>query len=175
MVFEETNRAGVLVVRPQPRPDERGHFARMYCERELAERGLVSHFTQINTGFSPLAGTLRGMHHQKGQHAEVKIARCVRGVAFDVCVDLRPKSPTYKRWFGIELSADNGLMLYAPAGTAHGYLTLAPQTELLYLTSKPYVPDAAHGVRFDDPAFAIALPAKIALLSQADSAWPDFA
>ena len=115
------------------------------------------------------------MHHQKGQHAEVKIARCVRGVAFDVCVDLRPESPTYKRWFGIELSADNGLMLYAPAGTAHGYLTLAPQTELLYLTSKPYAPDAAHGVRFDDPAFAITWPAKIALVSQADRAWPDFA
>ena len=175
MVIEETDVAGAFVVRPQPRPDERGHFARIFCERELAARGLVSHFTQINTGFNPRGGTLRGMHYQKGEHAEVKIARCVRGAAFDVCVDLRPDSPTFKRWFGIELSADNGLMLYAPAGTAHGYQTLAPDTELLYLTSKPYAPDAAHGVRFDDSAFAIAWPARIALVSQADRSWADFA
>ena len=174
MVFEETAVAGAFVIRPQPRPDERGHFARIYCERELAARGLVASVSQINTGFSPLMGTLRGMHYQAAPDAEVKIARCVRGAAFDVVVDLRPESPTFKRWFGAELTAANGLMLYAPAGTAHGYLTLAPDTELIYLTSKPYAPESVRGVRFDDPAFGIVWPAAITLVSRADESWPDF-
>lgn len=174
MQFEPSSVEGAFVIRPQPRPDERGHFARIYCAAELAEHRLVSDFVQINTGVSPRAGTLRGMHYQAAPHAEVKIARCVRGAAFDVVVDLRPDSPTYKHWFGVELSADNGLMLYAPAGTAHGYLTLRPDTEVTYLTSKPYAPDAVRGVRFDDPAFGIEWPADITLVSQADRAWPDF-
>lgn len=174
MMFEEGGVAGAFVIRPQLRLDERGHFARIYCQRELAERGLVSEVSQINTGFSPRAGTLRGMHYQASPHAEVKIARCVRGAAFDVVVDLRADSPTFKRWFGAELSASNGLMLYAPAGTAHGYLTLLPDTELIYLTSQPYAPDAVRGVRFDDPAFAITWPADITLVSQADRSWPNF-
>lgn len=174
MQFEETPVEGAFVFRPQPRVDERGHFARVYCAAELAQRGLVSAISQINTGVSPRAGTLRGMHCQAAPHAEVKIARCVRGAAFDVVVDLRPDSPTYKRWFGVELTAENGLMLYAPAGTAHGYLTLRPDTEVTYLTSKPYAPDAVRGVRFDDPAFGIEWPAEIALVSQPDRSWPDF-
>ncbi len=174
MVFEESSVAGAFVVRPQPRPDERGHFARIFCQQALTQRGLVGNVTQINTGFNPRAGTLRGMHYQAAPHAEVKIARCVQGAAFDVVVDLRPDSPTFKRWFGTELSAKNGLMLYAPAGTAHGYLTLQADTELIYLTSAPYAPDAVRGVRFDDPAFGIAWPATIDLVSQADRSWPDF-
>lgn len=174
MVFEEVRVAGAFVLRPQPRPDERGFFARIYCEKELAEQGLVTEISQINTGFSPRAGTLRGMHFQSGPHAEVKIARCVRGAAFDVVVDLRPDSPTFKRWFGTELKAESGNMLYAPAGTAHGYLTLVPNTELIYMTSRPYAPDAVGGVRFDDPAFGIDWPAEIQLVSLADRSWPDF-
>jgi len=174
MQFEPSSVEGAFVIRPQPRPDERGHFARVFCAAELAQRGLVSQISQINTGVSPRAGTLRGMHFQAAPHAEVKIARCVRGAAFDVVVDLRPDSPTYRRWFGVELTADNGLMLYAPAGTAHGYLTLQPETEVTYLTSKPYAPDAVRGVRFDDPAFGIEWPVDITLVSKADRAWPDF-
>jgi dTDP-4-dehydrorhamnose 3,5-epimerase len=172
MKLENTAVEGAFVIRPERRVDERGHFARLYCERELVEHRLVANVSQINTGHSPLAGTLRGMHYQSAPHAEVKIARCVRGAAFDVVVDLRPGSPTFKRWFGIELSADNGLMLYAPEGTAHGYLTLAADTELMYLTSKPYAPDAVRGVRFDDPALRIDWPAPVRLVSQADRSWP---
>lgn len=174
MVFEEGSVQGAFLIRPEPRTDERGHFARIYCEDELARRGLIAPVTQINTGFSPCAGTLRGMHFQTAPHAEVKIMRCLRGAAFDVVVDLRPDSPTRGRWFAAELSAENGLLMYAPAGTAHGYLTLRDDTELMYLTSKPYAPQAAQGVRFDDPAFGIEWPRDITVVSKADRGWPDF-
>ena len=174
VIIEEVAVKGAFVIRPQPRRDERGHFARIYCQHELAARGLATEISQINTGFSPRAGTLRGIHYQDQPHDEVKIARCVRGAVFDVVVDLRRDSPTFKCWFGAELNADNGLMLYAPAGTAHGYLTLQSDTELVYLTSKPYAPNAARGVRFDDLAFGIAWPTEITVVSQADRAWPDF-
>jgi len=175
MIFEQGDIAGSCVLQQQPRADDRGYFARVYCAKELADHGLEASVSQINTGFSPRAGTLRGMHFQAGAHAEVKIARCVRGAAFDVIVDLRPESPTFRRWFGAELSAENGRMMYAPAGTAHGYLTLTDDTELIYLTSRPYAPDAVRGVRFDDPAFAIRWPADIKVVSDADRSWPDFA
>ena len=173
MYFEEGSVADTYLIRPQPRSDERGFFARMFCEKVLAERGLVSSVSQVNTGFSPRQGTLRGLHYQRTPHAEVKIARCLRGAVFDVVVDLRPASPTYKRWFGATLSADNGHLLYAPEGTAHGYLTLAPDSELMYFTSHPYAPEAAAGVRFDDPAFGIQWPGEISLVSQQDRCWPD--
>ena len=174
MHFEETVVAGAYLIRPQPRLDERGYFARVFCEAELNSRGLVSKVCQVNTGFSPRKGTLRGMHFQTGEHAEVKIARCVRGAVFDVVVDLRPDSPSFKRWYGATLSAENGHMLYAPAGTAHGYLTLEPDTELTYMTSQPYAPGAVGGVRFDDPGFGIQWPGEIVLVSHADQAWTDF-
>ena len=174
MNFEACAVDGAFVITPAPRHDERGYFARVFCQRELADRGLAGDVSQVNTGFSPRAGTLRGMHFQSGEHAEVKIVRCLRGAVFDVVVDLRPESPSFKRWFGVELSAANGRMLYAPAGTAHGYLTLQPDTELLYFTNRPYAPDAARGVRFDDPAFGIGWPGDISLVSAADRGWPDF-
>lgn len=174
MLFEEVGVAGAFLIKPQPRTDERGFFARMYCENELSKRGLVACINQVNTGFSPRIGTLRGMHFQTGEHAEVKVARCTRGAAFDVIIDLRPASPSFKRWFGAPLTAENGHMLYAPAGTAHGYLTIEPNTELMYMTSKPYAPDAVGGVRFDDPAFGIQWPGEIALVSPADRVWADF-
>lgn len=174
MFLEEASVAGAFLIRPQRRADERGFFARMVCEKTLADRGLVGHISQVNTGFSPRQGTLRGMHFQQAPHAEVKIVRCLRGSVFDVVVDLRPDSPTYKQWFGTTLSAENGHLLYAPEGTAHGYLTLEPDTELMYMTSRAYAPEAARGVRHDDPAFGIQWPAEIALVSQADQSWPDF-
>lgn len=174
MKFEATSVDGAFVVVPERRRDERGYFARIFCDRELAERGLCGTLRQVNTGFSPKPGTLRGLHFQAPPHAEVKLVRCVRGAVFDVIVDLRPDSPTFRRWFGTELSADNGLLLYAPAGTAHGYLTLQPDTELVYGTSMPYAPDAAAGVRYDDPAFGVHWPGPANVISAADKSWQPF-
>ncbi len=174
MLFRETPVAGAFVIEPERRVDERGHFARVFCEHELAQRGLEGSIRQINTGFSPRSGTLRGMHYQVEPHAEVKIVRCVRGAVFDVVVDLRCDSPTFARWYGIELNENNGLQLYVPRGAAHGYLTLEDDTELVYSTSSPYAPEAARGVRYDDPAFGIQWPAGIRVISAADSSWPLF-
>ena len=174
MQFEKTSVAGAYVIRPQLREDHRGHFARLWCGHELAERGLVSHIAQVNTGFSPRAGTLRGLHWQMPPHAEVKIARCTRGAVFDVAVDLRPSSPTYRCWSGMTLTPENGLMLYVPEGCAHGYLTLEADSELVYFTSHPYVATSARGARFDDAAFKINWPAEVQIISAADTAWPPF-
>jgi dTDP-4-dehydrorhamnose 3,5-epimerase len=156
------------------RTDERGHFARVWCERLFAARGLAGRFAQVNTGVSNRAGTLRGMHYQLAPHAEVKLVRCVRGAVFDVAVDLRPGSPTFRRWHGCELSAANGRMLYVPEGCAHGYLTLADDTELIYFTTAAYAPQSARGVRHDDPAFAIEWPGAVGVISTQDATWPDF-
>ncbi len=175
MLFAETEIEGAYLIEPERRVDERGFFARMFCEKELAERGLAVSISQVNTGVSPRSGTLRGLHFQLAPHAEVKIARCLRGSVFDVAVDLRPGSTTYRRWTGHLLSADNAKLLYVPEGCAHGYLTLAPDTELMYFTSAPYAPGAARGVRYDDPAFAIAWPAEVEVISKADLSWPAFA
>lgn len=174
MLFRETPVAGAFVIEPERRADERGYFARVFCERELSQRGLEGGIQQINTGFSPRSGTLRGMHYQVEPHAEVKIVRCVRGAVFDVVVDLRRDSPSFARWYGIELNENDGLQLYLPRGTAHGYLTLENDTELVYSTSSPYAPEAARGVRYDDPAFGIEWPAAIHVISAADSSWPLF-
>lgn len=174
MRFHETRIAGAFLIEAERRWDERGYFARLFCDSELVDKGLCASLRQVNTGFSPATGTLRGLHFQRLPHAEVKIVRCVRGSVYDVIVDLRPDSPTFKRWSGFELTAENGQMLYAPAGTAHGYLTLAPETELIYGTSCPYSPAAAFGVRYDDPAFGIDWPTSPSIVSVADQSWPVF-
>jgi len=174
MNFEPLPVAGAYLISPQRRPDERGHFARVFCRDELLEHGLCADFCQANTAFNPRAGTLRGLHLQRAPDAEVKLVRCTRGAVFDVVLDLRANSPTFLRWYGTELSADNGAMLYAPEGTAHGYLTLSDDSELLYMTSAKYAPGSATGVRFDDRAFNIQWPRDIVLVSQADRVWPDF-
>jgi len=173
MIFEQLGVAGAFLVKPEPRTDDRGHFARLWCRQEWARHGLSDHIEQINTGFSPRAGTLRGMHYQLPPHEEVKIARCTRGAAFDVVVDLRSGSPTYGRWAGARLTPESGAMLYVPAGCAHGYLTLEDDTELVYTTSAAYAPGAARGLRHDDPRFAIAWPAAVRVISDADRTWPD--
>jgi len=173
--FISTNVDGAFVIEPEPRRDERGYFARVWCARELTDRGLAAAIAQINTGVSPHRGTLRGLHFQAAPHAEVKIARCVRGAVFDVVVDLRRASPTFGRWHGVELTAENARQLYVPEGCAHGYLTLVEDTELVYSTTHAYAPAAAGGVRFDDPAFGIAWPFAPALVSAADRTWPLYA
>lgn len=175
MLFKELGVRGVYLIELERRSDERGYFARMFCEDEFAQHGLCHRFIQVNTGFNPQAGTLRGMHYQEAPHAEVKLVRCARGRVFDVALDLRPESPTYRQWAGVELSAEAANMLYVPEGCAHGYLTLEADTELAYFTSCRYAPGAARGVRFDDAAFGIQWPAPAMLVSKADREWPAFA
>ena len=175
MLFQETTIPGAFVIELEPIRDERGFFARTWCATQFAKRGLSTTIAQVNTALSAAAGTLRGMHYQAAPHAEVKIAHCPRGAAYDVVLDLRPDSPQYRRWFGLELSEQNFRALYIPEGCAHGYLTLEPDTVLTYSTSVEYAPKSAAGVRFDDPAFGIHWPRAASVVSKADSAWPAFA
>jgi dTDP-4-dehydrorhamnose 3,5-epimerase len=172
--FIETPLEGAYLVRLQKREDQRGFFARGWCQREFSDAGLNGNMVQLNVGLSLTGGTLRGMHYQAAPDAEVKLVRCVRGSLFDVIIDLRTDSPTRGKWFGAELSAGNGLMLYAPEGFAHGYQTLVDDTEMYYMTSAFYVPTAARGVRHDDPAFGIAWPRPVSVISDADRQWPDY-
>jgi len=175
MRFTETTVHGAYLIDAEPRTDERGFFARLWCRDEFAARGLSAEFVQCNDSFSARRGTLRGLHYQAAPHAEVKLVRCVRGRVFDVLVDLRRDSPTYTQWFGTELTAENRRMLYVPEGCAHGYLTLEDDSEVVYPVSQPYTPDAERGVRWNDPRFAIAWPPVDTLtLSPKDQQWPDY-
>jgi dTDP-4-dehydrorhamnose 3,5-epimerase len=174
MKFTPTRLPGCYVVELDKRVDERGYFARTWCEQELAAAGLNPSVTQVNVGVSIHAGTMRGMHYQRAPHAEAKLIRCSRGVLYDVAVDLRPESPTFRQWYGCELSGATGRMLYIPEGCAHGYLTLEPDTEMMYFTSATYAAGSATGVRYNDPAFGIEWPAPISIVSAADANWPDF-
>lgn len=174
MIFTETRLGGVFLIDLEPRRDARGFFARQWCAEEFARAGLDPHIAQINTARSLVEGTLRGMHYQVAPYAESKLVRCTHGAVFDVALDLRPTSPTFCKWFGIELTAENGRMFYIPEGCAHGYLTLAPDTDLAYQTSVPYAPASARGVRHDDPAFGIVWPRVIAVVSEQDANWSRF-
>jgi dTDP-4-dehydrorhamnose 3,5-epimerase len=165
---------GAYRVELDRREDERGFFARGWCRREAAEHGLIMKFVQSNIGFSRSRGTLRGLHYQTAPDAEVKLVRCTRGAVLDVLVDLRPNSPTHRRWVAAELTADNHSALYAPEGVAHGYLTLADDSEIVYETTAFFAPDAARGVRYDDPAFGIDWGSPIRVISERDRTWPDY-
>jgi dTDP-4-dehydrorhamnose 3,5-epimerase len=172
--FEETPLPGAYVIDLEPREDARGFFARAFCVDEFAAQGLETTFVQINTSLTREPGTLRGMHYQLEPSAEVKVVRVVNGAVWDVAVDLRPDSPTYRRHFGVELSAANRRTLYVPRGFAHGFLTLEPDSEALYLVSAFYDPERERGIRWDDPAFAIEWPREPASVSEKDRAHPDF-
>jgi len=175
MKFCATPINGAYVVEPTPRGDDRGFFARMWCGEEFAAKGLNAAFVQCNDSHSRCRGTLRGLHYQLAPHDEVKLVRCVRGSVFDVLVDLRPESPTYLGWFGTELTADNRLQMYIPAGCAHGYLTLEDDTEVIYPVTCAYRPEAERGVRWNDPAFGIAWPLRgPSVISPKDASWPDY-
>lgn len=175
MIFIATRLDGAFVIELEKHQDERGYFARTFCQREFAAQGLSTNLAQANTSLSRFKGTLRGMHYQTGPHAETKLVRCLRGAVFDVIIDLRPESESYCQWFGVELTADNGKMLYVPEGFAHGYQTLQDTTELFYLVSQFYTPQAEQGVRWNDVRFGISWPQdKEVLLSDKDRAWPDF-
>lgn len=172
MHFAETRVAGAMVIEPSPHVDKRGRFMRAWCVKEFAEHGVEFEPVQANLGFSITRGTVRGMHFQKPPASEAKLVRCSRGAIFDVVLDLRPDSPSYRMWYGVELSGDNGRMLYLPSGCAHGYQTLEACTEMHYMTSAFYTPDATGGVRFDDPAFGIAWPLTVTEMSEQDRSWP---
>jgi dTDP-4-dehydrorhamnose 3,5-epimerase len=174
MTFEETELKGAFVVGLKKIEDNRGFFARGWCQKEFADAGLNPNLVQINLAVSLKAGTLRGMHFQAAPHAEAKLVRCTRGQIFDVMVDLRPESPSHRKWFGLELSAENHKMLYVPEGFAHGYQTLTDDAEMWYQTSQFFASKAAGGVRYDDPAFGIAWPLPVSVISDADRNWPDY-
>jgi dTDP-4-dehydrorhamnose 3,5-epimerase len=174
VIFSPVPIEGARIIELRRISDERGFFARAWCEKELAQQGLEARISQVNVSASPRRGTLRGLHFQRAPHDETKIVRCTRGSIFDVVVDLRPESPTFRKWYGTVLDHETGRMLYAPRGTAHGFLTLTDDAEVMYMTSSPYEPAAATGVRFDDPAFDIQWPGEVAVVSAADRSWPDF-
>ena len=175
MIVTATEIPGVFLLEPELVEDERGAFARTWCPREFAARGLSPNLAQCSLSFNARKGTLRGMHYQAAPYAEAKLVRCTRGAIYDVALDLRPGSPTFKRWTARELSADNRRMLYIPEGCAHGFQTLADDTEVFYQISEFYHPEAARGVRWDDPAFGIAWPpAERRILSARDAGYEDF-
>jgi dTDP-4-dehydrorhamnose 3,5-epimerase len=175
VIFTPARLEDAVIIDVERRGDERGHLARTYCEQEFADHGLVTRFVQASTIFSPKRDTLRGLHFQTPPHGEVKLVRCTRGAARVTIVDLRLDSSTYLQWLGVELSPENGRLLYVPKGFAQGYQTLVADTEVAYQMSHEYVPEAASGVRWDDPAFGIEWPpAQRRIISERDLAWPDY-
>jgi dTDP-4-dehydrorhamnose 3,5-epimerase len=172
MLFRETPLKGAFVVELQPHKDDRGEFARAWCREEFARAGIEIAMVQGNVSTNPERGTLRGMHYQLAPHGEAKLVRCVRGAIYDVIIDIDPASPSYRRWFGIELTPQSRTMLYVPTTCAHGFQTLLDDTEVNYLVSSPYAPAAARGVRYDDPALAIEWPLPVSRISDADRNWP---
>jgi dTDP-4-dehydrorhamnose 3,5-epimerase len=175
MIFDKTRLKGAYIIKLGQHEDERGYFARGWCRKEAMANGLISDMVQANISFNNKKGTLRGMHYQVAPFQEVKIVRCVRGAIFDVIIDMRPNSKTFKQWLAVELTQDNGLMLYVPEDFAHGFQTLTDAAEVNYLVSNYYNPEAERGVRFDDPAIGIAWPPVAGrIISNKDRSWPLF-
>jgi dTDP-4-dehydrorhamnose 3,5-epimerase len=174
MIFQETELPGAFVIELERRDDERGFFARSWCSREFEAHGLSPHLAQCNISFNKKEGTLRGLHYQAEPHAEEKLVRCTRGAIYDVIVDLRRDSPTFKRWAAEELTAGNHRMLYIPKGLAHGFLTLADGTEVFYQMTESYHPRSARGVRWDDAAFGIRWPLDEPTLSERDACFENY-
>jgi dTDP-4-dehydrorhamnose 3,5-epimerase len=172
MKFEPTLLAGAYLVHLEPRADERGTFARSFCAREFAAEGLETSFVQANVSMNSRSGTVRGMHFQRGLDAEVKLVRSVKGAIYDVVVDMREDSATYLRWFGAELSEDNGLAMYVPKGFAHGYQALTDGAAIFYFVSAFHAPQSEGGLRFDDPKLAIRWPRTVSEVSAKDKTWP---
>jgi dTDP-4-dehydrorhamnose 3,5-epimerase len=174
MNFLETKLAGVFEIHLEPMGDERGFFARTWCKKEFEGHGLNSKIAQCSVSFNQRKGTLRGVHYQAAPFAETKVVRCTQGAIFDVVVDLRPQSPTFKDWIGVELSAENRNSLYVPEGCGHGFLTLEDESEIFYQISEFYNAESARGVRWDDPAFQIVWPGTAEVISERDRTYPDF-
>jgi dTDP-4-dehydrorhamnose 3,5-epimerase len=168
MKFLETKLKGAYVVEIEPIADQRGFFARSWCQQEFRDRGLNSNLVQCNISFNIKKGTLRGMHYQVAPHEEAKLVRCTQGSIYDVIIDIRPESVTFKSWFGIELNAVNRKMLYIPEGFAHGFQTLENNTEVFYQMSEFYHPSGARGIRWDDPEFQIKWRLEHKIISERD-------
>jgi dTDP-4-dehydrorhamnose 3,5-epimerase len=174
VIFRESPLRGCFVIEPEAIRDERGFFARSWCRAEAERYGLVPDVAQCNISFNDSKGTLRGMHYQAEPHPEAKLVRCTRGSLYDVVVDLRGDSPTFRQWFAVDLTADDHRMVYVPAGMAHGFQTLEDGTEVFYQMSTAYVAELARGVRWNDPAFAITWPLPNPILSERDRSYPDW-
>ena len=174
MRFYKAELEGACIIELDKLEDERGFFARTWCQKELEKYGLEARIAQANVSFNTRAGTLRGMHYQLAPYEETKFIRCTRGALYDVIIDLRRGSPTYKRWMGVDLTAENYKILYVPAQFAHGFVTLEDNTELLYFMSEFYTPGAKRGLRWNDPEFGIAWPRAAEVISEMDANWPDF-
>jgi dTDP-4-dehydrorhamnose 3,5-epimerase len=172
--FTETKLRGAYIIDIEKREDNRGFFARGWCQREAESLGLISSFVQTSVSFSNKKGTLRGMHYQLTPYEEIKLVRCTRGALYDVIIDLRPDSSTYRQWVSVELTAENYRMLYVPGNFSHGFLTLEDNTEASYQISQFYSPGAGRGVRYDDPAFGIEWPIDLQVISDQDRSWPDY-
>ncbi len=174
MIFTETKLAGAYIIEPERLEDERGFFARTWCQREFEVHGLNPRLVQCSISFNKKKGTLRGMHYQVAPHEEAKLVRCTSGAIYDVIIDLRLNSPTFKQWLAVELTADNRCMLYIPEGFAHGFQTLDHNTEVFYQMSEFYAGESAKGVRWDDPAFGIEWTEDTRIISARDQEYPDF-
>ncbi len=175
MIFRQTRFAGAFEVDVERKDDSRGFFARTWSEKEFRQQNIRFSPSQSSVSSNRCKGTLRGMHYQAAPHQESKLVRCVRGAIFDVIIDLRAGSATYKEWLGLELNAVNYKTLYIPEGLAHGFQTLVDDTEVLYLMSDVYNPQAERGIRWNDAAFGINWPTEVGIISAKDSSWPDFA
>ena len=176
MIFQETKLKGSFIIEPEKQVDDRGFFSRSFCRREFEGEGLNPDFVQCNISFNRKKGTLRGMHYQASPYEEAKLVRCTRGAIYDVVVDLRKNSPTFKQWTAVEMNLDNLKMLYIPVGFAHGFQTLDENTEVFYQMSECFSPDHIRGVRWDDPAFGIEWPeTDVRIISEKDRKYPDFA
>jgi dTDP-4-dehydrorhamnose 3,5-epimerase len=174
MRFEPLPLEGAWIIELERNVDERGSFARTFCEQEFAEHGLPIHYPQCNLSTNRRTGTLRGMHANIHSKSESKLVRCVRGAIFDVIIDVRPDSPSHHQWAGVELTADNGRALFVPEGFAHGFLTLADETDVYYHMGAVFQPSAARGFRWDDPAFGVTWPQPPTVISERDATYPDF-
>ena len=171
MRFIQSKLPDAWLIEPEPISDERGYFMRSFCARAFAERGLETRFVQHSQSYSARKGTLRGMHFQTAPHTEVKVVSCLAGAIYDVIIDLRPGSSTYRKWQAFELTAENQRQLYIPAGFAHGFQTLTEGAGVSYLISNFYEPSASTGVSYDDPALGIRWPLPVAAISDRDKAW----
>jgi len=174
MIFTETKLKGLFIIDVEAISDERGFFARTFCQKEFAQRGLISEFVQCSISHNKAKGTLRGMHYQARPHEEVKIVSCIRGAIFDVSIDLRPDSYSYKQWVGVELTAENNRSLYIPEGCAHGFLTLRDDAEVYYQISTFFHPNSAKGLKWDDPAFGIEWLETPIVVSEKDDSFEPF-
>ena len=174
MIFTETQLKGAYIVEIKKLKDNRGFFARAWCQKEFEEHGLTPRVVQANVSSNKKKGTLRGMHYQIAPYEETKLVRCTRGAIYDVIIDLRPDSPTFKQWIGVELTEKNYKMLYVPENFGHGFQTLDDNTEVTYQVSQFYAPGSESGIRWDDSAFGIEWPLEVQVISDKDKNWPDY-